>query len=66
MTAALATAPHALRRDCDSVYLLIGRAVKHPAALGVDHLYVPFLMLANLLKVYFLSCTTVRGLHATS
>ena len=34
MTAALATAPHALRRDCDSVYLLIGRAVKHPAALG--------------------------------
>jgi hypothetical protein len=45
LTAALATAPHALRRDCDSVYLLIGRAVKHPAAFGVDHLFVPFLML---------------------
>jgi hypothetical protein len=34
LTAALATAPHALHRDCDvnSVYLLIGRsyAAKHP------------------------------------
>lgn len=54
MTAALATAPHALHRDCDSVYLLIGRAAKHPAAFGDDHLHVPFLMLYS----YFL----VRGL----